>query len=273
MVERAPTQNKAADVALLVLSCDRYSDLWKPYFELFFRFWPDVPFPVYLGANQKKFDDARVTTILSGADTDWSSSLRRIVEQLPEKHVFLLIEDAFFDKPVTKTKALEELADWAVAEGISYLRFRPSPPPDIAVDKRIGRIGAGALYRTSLFTSMWKKDVLLDCLTDGESAWAFELNGHIKTAGYPDFYSTRDHYFTYIHGVEKGVWHRAAVKDLKRLGCEADLAARDQMSVRRTLLWRLAAVKGKLLHLLPARMRPQALVVANRVYRLIGLRG
>lgn len=272
MLKHPGDGNRAADVALLVLSCDRYSDLWQPYFKLFFRFWPDVPFPVYLGANEKKFDDGRVTTILSGADTDWSSSLRRIVEQIPEKHVFLLIEDAFFDKPVTKTQALRDLALWAVDEGISYIRFRPSPPPDIPVDERIGRIGVGALYRSSLFTSMWRKDALLACLTDGESAWAFELNGHKKTAAFEDFYSTREHYFSYIHGVEKGLWHRAAVRQMKRLGCPADLAARPQMSFRTTALWHLLQVKGKLLRLLPARLQPKALVLANRVYRLIGLR-
>ena len=34
--------------AILIVSCDKYSDLWDPFFKLFFKFWPDCPFNIYL---------------------------------------------------------------------------------------------------------------------------------------------------------------------------------------------------------------------------------
>ena len=37
--------------SVLVPSCDAYADLWIPFFALFWRYWSDCPFPVYLGTN------------------------------------------------------------------------------------------------------------------------------------------------------------------------------------------------------------------------------
>ena len=37
-----------SDSAILILSCDKFSDLWKPFFDLFWKYWPDCPYNVYL---------------------------------------------------------------------------------------------------------------------------------------------------------------------------------------------------------------------------------
>ncbi len=41
--------------AVLVVSCDNYSDVWSPFFELYSRFWPDCPFNTYLISNTKEY--------------------------------------------------------------------------------------------------------------------------------------------------------------------------------------------------------------------------
>jgi hypothetical protein len=33
-------------IAIPVVSCDKYSDLWQPFFALFDRFWPDCPLDI-----------------------------------------------------------------------------------------------------------------------------------------------------------------------------------------------------------------------------------
>jgi hypothetical protein len=40
------TQQLASDVSAVVLSHDGYADLWPAFFELLFRFWPDLPYPL-----------------------------------------------------------------------------------------------------------------------------------------------------------------------------------------------------------------------------------
>ena len=42
-----------SDTAILVASCDRYSDLWGPFFGVLAKRWPDCPLPIYLGMNHR----------------------------------------------------------------------------------------------------------------------------------------------------------------------------------------------------------------------------
>ena len=57
------TVSESAGLSVLVISCDRYADLWRPFFELFWRHWPDCQGPVYLGSNFTDYSDPRVQTI------------------------------------------------------------------------------------------------------------------------------------------------------------------------------------------------------------------
>src|SRR3989338_3266453 len=76
------------DTSVLVVSCDKYQDIWKPFFTLFFRYWHDCPYPIYLGSNQRIYADQRVKTIAVGDDKDWSSGFRKMLEQIPQPYDF-----------------------------------------------------------------------------------------------------------------------------------------------------------------------------------------
>src|SRR6266568_9360967 len=82
-------------IAVLVVSCDPYSDVWAPFFTLFWKYWPDCPYPVYLGTNEKTVPHNSVTTLRVGTDRDWSSNLREMLRQLRAEHVMLFLEDFF----------------------------------------------------------------------------------------------------------------------------------------------------------------------------------
>ena len=62
--------------ALLVISCDKYADLWPIYFGSLFKYWPNCPFKIYLGSNFKIYDHKDVTMINVGEDYDYSSNLK-----------------------------------------------------------------------------------------------------------------------------------------------------------------------------------------------------
>ena len=53
--------------AVLILSCDKYADIWTTFFAFFFKYWPDCPFTIYLASNEKQFEHDRVVTIRKGA--------------------------------------------------------------------------------------------------------------------------------------------------------------------------------------------------------------
>ncbi len=217
-----------ADLAVVVLSCDKYSDLWRPFFELFFRHWSDCPFPVVLFANQATYDDPRVTTVLSGIDPDWSTSVKRCLAQVPQRHVCLFFDDVFLDQPV-RVVHIKRLTDWVATQDPDYLRFRRFPKPDQRLNADFGLCVAGRPYRTSVF-GIWKREVLMDLMREGESAWDFEHRSVARSAKYSKFHGVYEEYFSYIHGVEKGLWIRSAVQQLTALGCAPDTARRAIMS-------------------------------------------
>ena len=216
-------------VAVLVSSCDKYQDLWEPFFTLFFRYWQDCPYPVYLGTNHLKYDNERVKTIAIGDETDWSSDFRSMLEQIPYPYVIVLIEDYLLTHYVDTVK-IDKLITYMEAKGAGCLRLSSSTGHESCLDNpEVGEISKGADYRLSLQAAVWNKHTLLELLREGESAWELEINGTKRTndLDVPFLCVTCDSPIPYFcTGVVKGKWVREAVELCEKEGIEVDLTAR-----------------------------------------------
>ena len=69
-------------VTLLVPSCDRYADVWAPFFALLRRNWPACPFRVVVASNHLPCSEPGVEPLCIGEDIDWSRGLRAMVERI-----------------------------------------------------------------------------------------------------------------------------------------------------------------------------------------------
>jgi glycosyltransferase involved in cell wall biosynthesis len=253
--------------AVLVVSSDGYKDLWGPFFSLFRKYWPDCPFPVYLGTQTLEADIDGVTTLLAGPDespplvSGWSGSLRRFLNQLDSGNVLLMLEDFFLSKTVSTANVLEQLAALRSLGG-TVLRLNPSPPPTIKAGKDYPGIGEQhrlAPFRVSLQVSIWNRQGLLALLRDGESPWAFEIKGTFRSQEQPGgFYCTLDREIQYWHVVEQGQWFWAAARHYRRKNIGCDFKAREVMdpftATRKILLKGLRRSRERLL-MLPLRSR------------------
>ena len=256
-------------LAVLVVSCDRYSDLWNPFFTCFKRFWPDCPFNVYLLSNKKTFHRGGITNITIGEDLSWSDSLIKGVKQLEENYVLLFLDDLFLHAPVN-TKNVLEIINWALKSGVNYIRLKPMlNKPDRFFNEHIGIISKGVIYRTSTVMSVWKKEVLLDLLNEGESAWDFETYGSNRSSKYDDFYATWKDCFATTNTVIKGKWNRNAVRKFRSLGIEIDTKSREVMTPGETTVYYIKVLRSYALSLLPAgyRRKIKGLMQSN-VYRI-----
>jgi hypothetical protein len=242
------------DCALLILSCDKYSDLWDTYFHLFFKNWGDCCFPVYLLSNHLQYNHPSVTTITVGEDIDWSTNLKNAIARLKEKYVFLLFDDAFLSEPID-TKSILTILQWVSETKPSYLRLRAFLKPDKDVNGIIGLVEKKTVYRTSIYTSIWRKEILDALLVPGESAWDFEIKGSIRSDSYDGFYSTWKDYIPTIHGVIKAKWDRNALRKMKALGMSIDLSYRSVMTLSETFFLWLRMQRWYLLSLVPSNYR------------------
>ena len=232
MEARRPSE----DPAILVVSFDAYQDLWPVFFQAFFKYWPDCPYRVYLGANTATYADPRVTPVLIGADRDYSSNLLAMLAQVPNAWVITWIEDRPPCAPVD-TPRLVQAIQLAQQRQAAYLKLIPLYPlalvPAQAV---IGEIPRGWRYRVSLTVALWQQAALRQLLQPGETAWDIERRGSGRSVDLPsDFYTLpfvtrhapplRDQ-----HLVLKGQVMRAALPWLRREGLWPLLARRPVQS-------------------------------------------
>lgn len=229
--------------AILVVSCDAYRDLWVPFFHCFFKYWPDCPFPVFLGSNDESYPDARVQGLPIGPDVDYSSNLERMLERLNHEWVILWLEDRLLSGTVD-TSRLVETVRLAQAQEVGYLKLLSEYPVAYAVEDSalFGELPKGIRYRVSITVGLWRKRVLLELLRSGETAWQLERKGSLRsnqmdakffgmsatTIARPLIQDT--------HAVVKGKWLRPAVAFLRKEGFE-DLIARRKLLGRRSQLY------------------------------------
>jgi hypothetical protein len=230
--------------ALIVSSCDAFSDAWKPFFVFFDKYWADCPYEIYLISNEKKIPHNRVKTICVGKDRGWAANLRIALETISADHVIYFQEDYFIRRRVEN----DEVADLvAVCEKTkaACLRLYPCPGPDLPFEnyETIGLIAPMAPFRVSLQCAIWNKRALATLLVPDESGWDMEIKGSDRSRKGDDlFLSVKrtgekgnigavpiDYVCT---AIVKGKWTQEAVDVCKKEGIRLDLSRRPLLKGR-----------------------------------------
>jgi hypothetical protein len=213
------TNRQLDDVSILVNSCDKYADLWPVFFALFWRYWPDCPYPVYLGSNSLEYNHPRVRMITVGPDRSWAETTRKMLEAIPSPYVLWFLDDFFLVKRVD-TEAVRGLVEEMKELDANYLRLRPAPPAKAEVPGHpfLRMIVPGAEYRCSLGIALWRRRIFLKLLKDGETAWEMEKAGSERSETLDGFYTTRETVIERTNGLEAGKWLRYNLPLLRREG-------------------------------------------------------
>jgi hypothetical protein len=217
-----------SDAAVLVASCDTYADLWKPFFTLFDKHWPDCPFPVFLGSNYTRYRREKVISICVGQDVSWADNLHKMLDHIPSRRVILFLEDFLMVSPVD-TRAVQHFLSIAQEEDLACLRLFPHPPP---TRKLRGWPGLGVLrpgddYRVSTQVAIWDAETLKALAWPGLSAWDFEIIGSLASNEMPaKFWSVYEPVIDYRNGVWRGRWLLEGLEICTRAAIELDMQAR-----------------------------------------------
>jgi len=255
------------DCSVLIPSFDRYSDLWLPFFTLFWRYWPDCPFPVYLGSNEQVFSHPRVTTIPVGPAGSWAERIGKLLNAISTRYALMILEDFFFRRAVDNNRVLYCLQTLRELDG-AMLRLIPRPGPDAPVRQfpEIGLIKPGAPYRVSTQAAIWRREFILALLRDGESIWQFEVNGTARSADIDDgFYCVWKPAMPYRHHVvERGKWFRREARRFGSMGIGCDFSRRCIMTREESLRWNLSKTRSGILRILPWKRRLQLVTIIRR---------
>ena len=223
--------------------------MWTGFFSLLFRFWPDLPYPLYLISNHLSFPDRRVTALCVGNGSAWSETVARGLERLSSRFVLLFLEDFFLTDPVN-TAYVQRLHAVMVAKSAAYLRLVPRPPPDSLCPEtpEIGVIAKCAPYRASLQISFWDRLLLLGLLRREESAWDFELKGSRRPDSMSEPFlsvSKSGSAISYTHVLFRGKLLPEAIRQFTPLGIVFDQSNRPVES-ELYLRWYRSAIRRHL---------------------------
>jgi hypothetical protein len=234
-------KENSTNCAILVPSCDLYSDLWTPFFTLFFRNWPDCPYKIYLGSNTLDFGDSRVVVLKSGHGAKWADRTLDHLGQIKEPFVLLWLEDFFMRSKVDNKLVTRIYSEFCDREANMFRLVRRPGPTSLIANANFGVIKPGAPYRVSTQAAFWRKEILMKLINPGESIWQFEHYGSLRSHIYPSgFYAVVRDVVTYKHHVvERGQWFPWEAWYFGRMKIGCDFSRRKIMPLGMTIQWTL----------------------------------
>jgi hypothetical protein len=244
--------------SVLVPSCDAYADLWTPFFNLFWKYWPDCPFPVYLGSNQRDFERPGVVVLNVGDDANWTNCTREQLLKIKTPYVLLCLEDFFFRRPVRTPDVASCLEALSALDGhVMRLVRRPGPDSSVAGWPNVGAMSPGAPYRVSMQAAIWNRSSLLALMQENESIWEFEMSGSERSKRSPTgFYGVSSDVLHYRHHVvQQGKWFPWNAWQFARAGIGCDFSARAVMTSSETAIFLYRKSRSMLLNAIPWRKR------------------
>ena len=237
-------------VAFLINSCDAYSDLWEPFFTYFFKNWAHCQFDIYLIANFKTYSHPRVTVINVGEDVSYADNLRAALGLIDADWILLWFDDAFICQHVDDDRLLKILCD-AEESNSPFIQLSPDLP--VSYEHPNGDIGIvphGVKYRTAVGVNFIKKDLLLQLVPPGISAWEMDRSDMSDRLSIDVYALTRDAAtappIESIHAVAKGRWIRSAYPILKNDGWDDLLKGRGIQPFWEHIYFRLYHLRGQI---------------------------
>ena len=195
------TNNK---IAILIISCDKYSDLWEPCVNIFNKTWPDCPYDKYIATNVVEFNYRGFSNILMGEDKSWSFGLKNVLAKLQNQYdyVFTLLEDYYFIEQIDNDYIMS-MFDAFVKAGGNFLSLFKLPSRLKPYNEYFGELENNIPYRQSCVFTLWKIETLNAILKDEENAWEFEKIGVVRGFRYEKFFGSF-HNYKVINVVIKG---------------------------------------------------------------------
>lgn len=258
------------DISILITSCDKFYDTWDIVSKSFSDYWPDCPYDIFLLSNESSFSHEKIRNLRIGKDQSWSLNLKKALAKIKTKYVLIWLDDVFLSQKVNNCD-FELIEKFIVLNDINFLRLRSNPSPS----KWLGDYGLiehnALFYRVSIFASIWDIKILNDLLVDEESAWDFEIKGSIRSSKYYKFYCVKNDFFSYVHGIEKGLWKLDALNWLKEKEFVIDFDYRRSMTFEEAKQFRSSKWKNIFISFLPPKYKYDFMCLYQKIALKINL--
>ena len=203
------------DCCILISSSDNTIDVFEQTIKSYQKYWPQRPFPTYIGLNSDNdkvfLRGTGISTVCVPATGSWSVEIAQQLSVLREKYKYvILFLDDFFITSSPNNEAILGSLELVYDNNMKYLRLikitRSVVPMILGYmsglfdKKEFEVVSRSNLYYSSLQVAIWDIDYLVETLGD-KNIWEFEY-----TVTDEVHYAVTHDVVKYIHVVEKGVW-------------------------------------------------------------------
>ncbi|MDR0396966.1 MAG: hypothetical protein LBH66_06655 [Oscillospiraceae bacterium] len=228
---------------LYVSSCDKYSDLWEPFFILFKKYWPDCPYPIVLTSESKTFSfpglDIHCPRYYKPGDrVSWGQLNMRTLQDVKTPFVFFMLEDFLLEGPVNQAEISKAL-DW-IADDPEVGRFQFSNGVHEPSEKYPSYHLAPDWdnYRINAQPAIWRKSVLLKSMVPKEGPWMWEINGSKRSRKWQGIllynYHERMLKIPFDGALFHGKWHDDGINPIVDNGIPMDFSKRGIVRSRKS---------------------------------------
>lgn len=226
--------NKSKELAILVYSCWKNSDMWLILQKLLKKYWSDCNYKVILLTDkyegektQYGFDD------IVALDSTWYEMIMAGIEVAGTPYVMLWMDDYLLCDYV-KNDDIEYFLKLTKQYNAANMRLIESATiPSFTYDENseLNYYIPGTAYSMSTQVGIWSVEFLKQNVKKEWSPWDFERKGSIEIKDYQQpLLAPKEYVFPYEEGVRKGKWMVVGAMLCQRNGIKLDTSVRPIMS-------------------------------------------
>ena len=194
---------------IVVMSCDKNVDLWKPFYLCMEKYWDKHPEIIY--STETLVNPYYKTICLDYGLEKWTKRVYDTIKDIPTKHILLMVDDIFI-RDYVDNDLIWHLKEY-VSGNIASLNFEFSFDKndiDIGMNNILLRNPNGK-FKLSCMCQMWQKKALLKLFNVVNDPWTFEKNNKALNYDYlisknGDFINWGKRKEDWKWGIVKGKW-------------------------------------------------------------------
>lgn len=166
-------------MTMLILSCDKFSDLWDGHVKQLEEYWPERNFKTYIvtdKVSEKKYRNVEVFS--AGDNVEWSDRLLKALELVDTEYVFITLDDYYLIRPVSVEK-MDRLVEMMDQHELDYVRLfkRPTKATKEPIPgyTKAYFVESSQKYSVNLYSGIWKTDFMKSCVAEPLNPWQFEV--------------------------------------------------------------------------------------------------
>lgn len=212
---------------IVVMSCDKNEDLWKPFYLCIEKYWKDHPQIIY--STETKVNQYYKTYCYNYPIEKWTKRVYDTIKDLECDNILLMVDDLFIRNYVDNDliNSLEDYIGGIIASLNFEKRFDPQ---DIKLDDKVSMRNYYGKYKTSVMCQLWSKQALLDIFSCEKDPWTFESDNESKKYVY--LISNNGNFINWGYGdrkwfgIRKGKWCKECKEFFDKENIEIDYSIR-----------------------------------------------